>query len=273
MIVAELGPRKVYVGGEVRLPGVVLYRDGMTPMQAILDRGGFTEVARIDSVLHVTSKGNTVEATRLDFSKEIIQGSPELTALAVNDVIYVPQNFHRRRERVRALVHPGSHADHAALRRRREPVNGSWRRDYGRISSRRDAPTGGPQRRRCAGGGRQRRSATHRQRQRLQRCRGQQRQRLPEGRRGERQRVRSATDTAGNGNGGTGTEMGTDRAQRRPGADPRSASAKEQLFEILHVVFKRWRLIAGLFVAVALLRSAGDVLSRGAAVHRRAARC
>ena len=93
VIVAELGPRKVYVGGEVRLPGPVVYRVGMTPMQAILDRGGFTEVARIDSVLHVTSKGNNVEATRLDFSGEVKKGSPELTTLAVNDVIYVPRTF------------------------------------------------------------------------------------------------------------------------------------------------------------------------------------
>jgi protein involved in polysaccharide export with SLBB domain/glycosyltransferase involved in cell wall biosynthesis len=93
VIVAELGPRKIYVGGEVRLPGPVAYRVGMTPMQAILDRGGFTEVARIDSVLHVTSKGNSVEATRLDFSGEVKKGSPELTTLAVNDVIYVPRTF------------------------------------------------------------------------------------------------------------------------------------------------------------------------------------
>ncbi len=95
VIVAQLGPRKVYVGGEVRLPGPVLYRVGMTPMQAILDRGGFTEVARIDSVLHVTSKGHSVEptATRLDFSGELKQGEPELQTLAVNDVIYVPRTF------------------------------------------------------------------------------------------------------------------------------------------------------------------------------------
>jgi protein involved in polysaccharide export with SLBB domain len=93
VIVAELGPRKIYVGGEVRLPGPVPYRVGMTPMQAIMDRGGFTEVARIDSVLHVTSKGTSVEASRLDFSGELKSGTPELTTLAVNDVIYVPRTF------------------------------------------------------------------------------------------------------------------------------------------------------------------------------------
>jgi len=93
VIVAQLGPRKIYVGGEVRLPGPVLFKVGMTPMQAILDRGGFTEVARIDSVLHVSSKGNSVDASRLDFSGEIKQGSPELQTLAVNDVIFVPRTF------------------------------------------------------------------------------------------------------------------------------------------------------------------------------------
>ena len=93
VIVAQLGPRKVYVTGEVRLPGPVLFRVGMTPMQAIIDRGGFTEVARIDSVLHVTNKANTVEATRLDFSSEIKEGSPELQTLAVNDQIIVPRTF------------------------------------------------------------------------------------------------------------------------------------------------------------------------------------
>ena len=42
----------------------------------------------------------------------------------------------------------------------------------------------------------------------------------------------------------------------------RSATAKEQLFEILHVVFKRWRLIAGLFAVVAISGLLA-VLSRG----------
>jgi hypothetical protein len=53
---------------------------------------------------------------------------------------------------------------------------------------------------------------------------------------------------AGNGNGnGNGNGHGPG------GGEPvRSVTAKEQLFEILHVAFKRWRLIAGLFAVVAL---------------------
>ncbi len=93
VIVAELGPRKVYVGGEVRLPGPVLYREGMTALQAILDRGGFTEVARTDSVLHLTIKDNSYQATRLNLSGNVDEGTPELRQLAVYDVIYVPRTF------------------------------------------------------------------------------------------------------------------------------------------------------------------------------------
>jgi len=60
----------------------------------------------------------------------------------------------------------------------------------------------------------------------------------------------------GHGNGGNGNGNGAHELHVR------SASAKEQLFEILHVVFKRWRLIAGLFLVVALSALLA-VLSRG----------
>lgn len=93
VIVAQLAPRLVYVSGEVRLPGPVPYRVGMTPLQAIVDRGGFTEAARIDSVLHLTQRDDQVEATRLDFSEELQRGIPHAQALAVNDVIFVPRTF------------------------------------------------------------------------------------------------------------------------------------------------------------------------------------
>ncbi len=60
-----------------------------------------------------------------------------------------------------------------------------------------------------------------------------------------------ASHENGNGyssNGGNGNGNGNGNGPQ----DPRSATAKEQLFEIMHVVFKRWRLIAGLFAVVAL---------------------
>jgi succinoglycan biosynthesis transport protein ExoP len=72
--------------------------------------------------------------------------------------------------------------------------------------------------------------------------------------------------TNGNGTNGTGNGNGNGNGHGTPPGpgeiQVRSATAKEQLFEILHVVFKRWRLIAGLFVVVALSGLLA-VLSRG----------
>ena len=60
----------------------------------------------------------------------------------------------------------------------------------------------------------------------------------------------------GNGNSyghGAGNGNGNGNGHGPGGGEPvRSVTAKEQLFEILHVAFKRWRLIAGLFAVVAL---------------------
>ena len=59
---------------------------------------------------------------------------------------------------------------------------------------------------------------------------------------------------SGNGNGnGNGNGHGNGGGHGRgAGREVRSATAKEQVFEVLHVVFKRWRLILGLFAVVAL---------------------
>lgn len=93
VIVSDLSERSVYVLGEVRIPGPVRYREGMTPLEAIADRGGFTEVAQLDSVLHLTPDGNTYVADRLDFTKDIEVSAPQLAQLGVRDVIYVPRTF------------------------------------------------------------------------------------------------------------------------------------------------------------------------------------
>jgi protein involved in polysaccharide export with SLBB domain len=93
VMVAQLAEQKVYVGGEVKLPGFVAYKPGMSPLQAIVDRGGFTDTARIDSVLRLSPAQNEYQGTRLDFTKPLSAGSPEGTQLAAGDVIYVPRSF------------------------------------------------------------------------------------------------------------------------------------------------------------------------------------
>lgn len=93
VMVAQLGDRKVYVGGEVRVPGFVNYRPGMSPLQAIIDRGGFKETARIDSVLRLSPSQSDYQGTRLDFTKILSQGSQTGTRLAAGDVLFVPRTF------------------------------------------------------------------------------------------------------------------------------------------------------------------------------------
>ena len=88
VIVAELGQYGIAVFGEVRSPGSVRYREGMTALQAISERGGFTEYARPDSVIRITPDGG---ATRIDLSGHL--ADPQARAIGANDVIYIPRTF------------------------------------------------------------------------------------------------------------------------------------------------------------------------------------
>lgn len=87
--IGNLGDRTVWVGGEVRAPGAVTFREGLTPLQAIMERGGFLPSAQIDSVLRLSKN----QGTRLDFTRPLSSGTPEGLELSVNDVIYVPRTF------------------------------------------------------------------------------------------------------------------------------------------------------------------------------------
>lgn len=87
VIVAELGRYNVWVFGEVRQPGQVPFRIGMTPIQVISDRGGFTDYARADSVLRIRPEGT---ATRVDLTGNL---PDTITQVEANEVIYVPRTF------------------------------------------------------------------------------------------------------------------------------------------------------------------------------------
>lgn len=93
VLVAQVGEHKVYVGGEVRIPGFVTFRSGMSPLQAIVDRGGFTDTARIDSVLRISGTQSEYQGTRLDFTKPLSGGSWEGVQLMAGDVLFVPRTF------------------------------------------------------------------------------------------------------------------------------------------------------------------------------------
>jgi protein involved in polysaccharide export with SLBB domain len=89
--VTQYAPRRVFVGGEVKTPGPVSIHDGMTPLQAIFDRGGFTTAAQMDSVILIRDAGSeNPQIGRLDLTQAMDNAAAERVTLLTNDVIYVP---------------------------------------------------------------------------------------------------------------------------------------------------------------------------------------
>jgi protein involved in polysaccharide export with SLBB domain len=89
--VVQYAPRRVFVGGEVRTPGTVNIQDGMTPLQAIFERGGFTTNAQTDGVVLIRDAASAEPQIGLiDLTQAMENGAAERLILAANDVIYVP---------------------------------------------------------------------------------------------------------------------------------------------------------------------------------------
>ena len=91
--VSQFAPRKIYVGGQVRTPGIVQFQGEMTPIQAIFDRGGFTNEAQVDSVILIRNAGGPDPIIgRINVNQGLEDGTPEKITLLTNDVLYVPMS-------------------------------------------------------------------------------------------------------------------------------------------------------------------------------------
>jgi len=94
VVVTKLGEQRVYVGGEVGKPGYVLLRAEMTPLQAILEAGGFRNTAKLDSVLLLAPMADgKFSAARLDMQQVVEEGVPERVRLRADTVLYVPRTW------------------------------------------------------------------------------------------------------------------------------------------------------------------------------------
>ena len=98
--ISKYGDRGVYVGGEVGRPQMLVYRKGLTPLQAIMAAGGFLPTARLDSVVVVRPNGGTPDggtqpylARKIDLGRVIHKGRTETDALGLlpQDVVFVPR--------------------------------------------------------------------------------------------------------------------------------------------------------------------------------------
>jgi protein involved in polysaccharide export with SLBB domain len=86
-------PRKIYVGGQVNTPGVAQFQGEITPLQAILDRGGFTKEAQQDSVILIRNSGGGEPIIgRINIIQGLEDGVPEKITLLTNDILYVPMS-------------------------------------------------------------------------------------------------------------------------------------------------------------------------------------
>ena len=94
VVVTKIAEQRVYVGGEVRKPGFVVLQPGMSPLQAVVQSGGFRETAKLDSVLLLTlGAGGKFSAARMDMDQVVSDGVPERVRLHPGDVVYVPMTW------------------------------------------------------------------------------------------------------------------------------------------------------------------------------------
>jgi polysaccharide biosynthesis/export protein len=91
--VVEFAPRSIYVTGEVTRPGLIPYRKGLTPLQAVADAGGFRDTALVESVVLIRSAANADEfiSRTLDLEAVVDEGADQPLELAPRDVLYVPK--------------------------------------------------------------------------------------------------------------------------------------------------------------------------------------
>jgi protein involved in polysaccharide export with SLBB domain len=91
--VTQFAQRKIYVGGEVKSPGIVQFQGEITPLQAIFERGGFTNEAQVDSVILIRDTGGPEPIIgRINMVKALEYSAPEKIQLLSSDVIYVPMS-------------------------------------------------------------------------------------------------------------------------------------------------------------------------------------
>jgi protein involved in polysaccharide export with SLBB domain len=84
---------RAYVGGEVRRPGFVPVREGMTSLRAIFESGGFLDSAKIDHVLHVHWGNQGDYTARVVDLKHVLETGDMRSdvLLGPNDVVFVPK--------------------------------------------------------------------------------------------------------------------------------------------------------------------------------------
>jgi polysaccharide export outer membrane protein len=84
--------QQVYVGGEVKEPGLIDLKPEMTVLEAIMAAGGFDKSsAELSNIVLVRQIDNKRYATAVDF-KNALSTENELLYVAARDIVYVPRS-------------------------------------------------------------------------------------------------------------------------------------------------------------------------------------
>ncbi len=90
VVVSGFDSQRVYVGGEVKLPGLVMLKGKLTPLEAIMQCGGFLkESAKLSTVVVIRQRDGKQYAVALDLKKSLEQPESTPFYLQAHDVVYV----------------------------------------------------------------------------------------------------------------------------------------------------------------------------------------
>jgi len=83
---------EVYVGGEVRSPGLIRVRNRLTALEAVMRAGGFDpKTAAMSSVIVVRHKGDERYGCKVDLEEEIDGKAGKVFWLQPGDIVWVPR--------------------------------------------------------------------------------------------------------------------------------------------------------------------------------------
>lgn len=92
VVASTLGNQRVYVGGEVSRPGVVLMTGRLTLLEAIMQAGGpLKQSARLAKVVVVRQKDGKRYARAVNIKKALEKAESDPFELAPFDVVFVPR--------------------------------------------------------------------------------------------------------------------------------------------------------------------------------------
>lgn len=89
VFVKEYNSKKITIFGQVRKPGIFLYRDNMTIIQAISEAGGFTELADQDGTIVTRTEDDRKHRIPVRV-RSIGEGRSQNFVLRPGDIVWVP---------------------------------------------------------------------------------------------------------------------------------------------------------------------------------------